>query len=105
MHDNQHIGGYCRDLLALRDKDPLPEIPVRVLVGRLGPRVWRREQTAWITDQRQQLGAFGDDATLRLLDSAHMVMLDCPDDVAATIRALHADTLHAGTQQAGTQPE
>ncbi len=105
MHDNQHIGGYCRDLLALRDKDPLPEIPVRVLVGRLGPRVWRREQTAWIADQREQLGAFGDDATLRLLDSAHMVMLDCPDDVAATIRALHADTQHAGTQQAGTQPE
>jgi pimeloyl-ACP methyl ester carboxylesterase len=100
MHENQHIGGHCRDLLLLRESAPLPEIPVRVLVGRLGPRVWRREQKVWIEDQRGQLGNFGDDVTLTLLDSAHMVMLDRPDDVAAAIRELHS----GAPQEPGPEP-
>ncbi len=90
--DNTHIGGICAEVLEQRAEIDMPDIPVRLLVGRLGPRVWRREQRSWVADQREQLRAFGERAELTELDGAHILMLDCPDEVAAAIRATHAST-------------
>ncbi len=90
--DNTHIGAICAEVLEQRAEIDMTDIPVRLLVGRLGPRVWRREQRSWVADQREQLRAFGERAELTELDGAHILMLDCPDEVAAAIRATHAST-------------
>lgn len=103
MFDNTHIGGVCAEVLIQRTTTPLPTIPVRIMVGKLGPRVWRREQRAWVADQREQLPAFGPQAELTELDGAHILMLDCPDDVAEAIRSAHGssdgDSRESGTSE------
>ena len=91
IYDNTHVGNICAELLDQRTETALPAIPVHIMVGALGPRMWPRKQHSWIAEQRKQLEAFGPDAHLVELDGAHMLMLDCPDDVCAAIRGVHAD--------------
>ncbi len=89
VQDNDVVGSYCRQVVLERESAPMPLMPVRVLVGGSGPRVWQRRQDTWIAAQEEQLPAFGDDAMLEVLDGAHILMIDCPVQVATTIKALH----------------
>lgn len=86
MHDDHYLPAVCREVLAQRRAGPLP-IPVTVVAGGLGPRPLRRPQADWIETQRAQLAALSDDAELIVLDAAHLLMIDRPDELAAIIAA------------------
>lgn len=85
MRDDHHLGAICRAVLEDRAAGPLSGIPVRVLVGATGPRAWPADQPGWATKQRGQLADLADDAELRELPGAHLLMLDCPAEIATVI--------------------
>lgn len=86
-HDNLHLPGYCAELIAWRDQDPFPPIPVRIVVGRLNSRLWKRTQKSWVQEQVAQLPLFGADVQLNTTASAHMVMFDQPMMVVGAIES------------------
>ncbi|MFM2438581.1 MAG: hypothetical protein RLZ55_1404 [Actinomycetota bacterium] len=86
-HDNLHLPGYCAELIRWRADEPFPDIPVRVVVGRLNSRLWKRTQQSWVDDQVAQLPLFGADVQINTTASAHMVMFDQPLVVAGAIES------------------
>lgn len=86
--DNRRLSGYCAELLAARAATGPVTLPVTVLVGGRGPRVWHNQQRAWIAGQRAQLPRISSDACMHVLDGAHLLMLDAPTAVADAIRAV-----------------
>lgn len=84
MRDDHHLAAICRAVLNDRESGPL-DIPVQVLVGATGPRAWPTDQPGWATKQRGQLADLATDAGLHELPGAHLLMLDCPAELAAAI--------------------
>lgn len=82
--DDHRLPRIAADVLALRAGSPL-EIPASVLVGALGPLPLRRPQSAWLAAQEAQLGDVSVTSELIALPGGHLLMLDCPDEVAAAI--------------------
>lgn len=87
MQDDHYLPAVCRQVLAQRAAGPL-QVPVTVVAGGLGPRPLRWPQAEWLDDQRGQLEALADDAELVVLDAAHLLMIDRPDELAAIIHTL-----------------
>jgi pimeloyl-ACP methyl ester carboxylesterase len=85
MLDDHHLPIICRTLLEDRQAAGPLHLPVTVLVGAAGPRVWPTGQPGWAARQREQLTDISTRGTLTELPGAHLLMLDCPDDVANAI--------------------
>ncbi len=102
-HDNLHLPGYCAELIAWRDLAPFPPIPVRIVVGRLNSRLWKRTQKSWVDQQVAQLPLFGADVQLNTTASAHMVMFDQPLMVAGAIESAIAAIAGAVPNAEGEQ--
>ncbi|MDQ1246425.1 MAG: hypothetical protein QG597_793 [Actinomycetota bacterium] len=89
MLDDHHLPTICRALLDDRESGPL-RIPVTVLVGAAGPRAWPTGQPGTTAKQRAQLAAISTRADLIELPGAHLLMLDCPEDIATAIGQITA---------------
>ncbi|MER5885167.1 alpha/beta hydrolase [Streptomyces sp. NPDC001941] len=76
--ENTHYRAVAAELLALRERFPLPEgLPVTVLAAPCGSRRWAERQQ----ELARRLGARYEAAE----PSGHMVMLDRPEAVAAAV--------------------
>ncbi|MEU9293173.1 alpha/beta hydrolase [Streptomyces sp. NPDC048266] len=84
--ENARYGAVAAELLALRERHPLPpDLPVTVLAAPDGSARWERRQRALA----RRLGARYE----AVVPSGHLVMLDRPDAVAHAV-------LHAGQEAA-----
>jgi pimeloyl-ACP methyl ester carboxylesterase len=98
MLDDHAIGKVSTSLLQLRAEAKL-QIPVAVLVGVSGPRLYPVRQPAWVQRHRRAAPDIGDDVVVHAFDAAHLLMLDQPD---ATAEAIGKVIARAGLEGAFT---
>lgn len=82
--DDHRLPSIAAAVLGLRAAAPLA-LRTTVMVGALGPLPLRRPQQAWLAAQEDQVGSISTHAELIALAGGHLLMLDCPGDVAAAI--------------------
>lgn len=84
MLDDHAIGKVSTSLMQLRAQAKL-QIPVTILVGERGPRLYPVRQPAWVQRHRSAAPDIGDDVVVHALHAAHLLMLDQPQATADAI--------------------
>ncbi len=81
------VGDDARALVALSTTQPLPDIPVQLVVAARAGRPARLRRRAWLRRMTDRAAALGPGTVRTDVDAGHLVMLDAPDAVARAVRA------------------
>lgn len=89
--ENSSYRDEAVELIALRKRHPLPDVPVRVLAG-AGGREPLAVRARWLHAQRA-LAALAPRGRCEVFeDAAHLLMMDRPDAVVAAVREVVAES-------------
>lgn len=71
----------------------MPRLPIRIAIGAQVGRLVRIRNDSWIQRSADRMPVYGPTARMQVYRSAHLMMLDVPDQLAADISDVAAEAL------------
>ncbi|MEI8083553.1 MAG: alpha/beta hydrolase [Actinomycetes bacterium] len=87
FHEDARLPRHCAQAIELETDEPMPNIPVHVLIGGQTGGLIIRRQRAWIDRAERHARVLGGRTHIEVFRSAHLMMLDVPTEVATAIHS------------------
>ena len=85
FHEDARMPKHCSQLIDIEQRQPMPDIPVHMLVGGESGGLIQIRQKNWIKRAEARLPLFGPRSRIEIFRAAHLMMFDVPAEIAEAI--------------------